>query len=448
MLRSVYFSAIAISLMMGSVAQAATWPSLPAACTPDRAVKWDDSKSVNHQSACHCPPPNRCPATLQQAQSSKSLIPYELALRCCDLTDEPCPAGEARSQQTGACVAVCPQGSALAGQPRPANGNCNPCRDPQHGDGGLSGPSGGNLGDTPQCPKRGCPDQYGGGSMGLLNSSSNPNLASPALVNAMRAYPNGVRVGVAQGYDAGEFIQPGQKPKIIYYEWQNIDAPAVIENAASAYLQRCRGPREDAQIRVDGTGRIVLPNNGYGYGGRLTVYEATINGNQCHYMGCEFVPSERSQTTCLTGETNVTLADGSSRKVADIKVGDVVKSSTGTNVVAATNVYHAKDRLFYSINGKGPMITGYHPIRTTHGWKVIDSTGAAKIGQTPGYSSAQLQVGDVIVTDKGEVTVKEIVGVDSPAVVPSYNLHFEKGGSFYANGIEVKGFDKMEMHYE
>ena len=125
--------------------------------------------------------------------------------------------------------------------------------------------------------------------------------------------------------------------------------------------------------------------------------------------------------TCFTGDTLITLADGSGRRIADMQVGDIVRTQHGVGTVAKVFEHEATQyrRLMF-----GPSVldvTDEHPLfhPETERWV------AAKL----------FQIGDTAQRVDGPTTLTEIAGV--VGVVPVYNLHVEPDETYYANGILV-----------
>ncbi|MFM9889705.1 MAG: hypothetical protein ACKVOE_03535 [Rickettsiales bacterium] len=204
----------------------------------------------------------------------------------------------------------------------------------------------------------------------------------------------------------------------------NLD-PA-LESGAASFLQVCR----------DAVGEYV------------ELERKSINGTQCAYLQCRYVYAGGSNESCLAEGTKVTLAGGKTKPVEAVKVGDVVQSYNGPHKVTAKNAYQSGLRVLYGINSSGAMITGDHPIKTTEGWKVISDTAATAYADKPGFAKTKLEVGDKIITHEGEVAVKDIMRFAKVEPVSTYNLQVEGDSDFFANDIDVKGFHKMEMHYE
>lgn len=125
-----------IALSSASIAHAANWPNLPVACTPDRAKPWDPNKSPNLQPVCHCPPGNLCPVSPEEYNTpSLQKMPPEFIFglngypKCCPSAPT-CPDGS-RMPSNGVCgsTVVCPSGTNMAGQPLPADRECNRCQE-------------------------------------------------------------------------------------------------------------------------------------------------------------------------------------------------------------------------------------------------------------------------------------------------------------------------------
>ena len=129
-------------------------------------------------------------------------------------------------------------------------------------------------------------------------------------------------------------------------------------------------------------------------------------------------------------------------------LGDVLKSPDGNHKVIAKNAYQSGLRVLYGLNGGDAMLTGDHPIMTKEGWKVITDEAAAFYADKAGFAKTKLAVGDVMITENGEVKVTEIKRFPKIDAISTFNVKVEGNGGFFANGIEVKAFSKMEMHYE
>ncbi len=147
--------------------------------------------------------------------------------------------------------------------------------------------------------------------------------------------------------------------------------------------------------------------------------------------------------SCLSPETNITMADGTLKAIKDLKMGDTVKAPYGNTGVIdeVVNIKWPKLEL-YNINDGQLRLTADHPIMTTGGWRAInydarkDDSGYKRYGIA---TVAQLKIGDVIVTENGDVPVTRIM--PDPVITDgeTFNLKLKDNiKGFYANGILVK----------
>ena len=152
--------------------------------------------------------------------------------------------------------------------------------------------------------------------------------------------------------------------------------------------------------------------------------------------------SNGSCDTCLSPDTKVSLADGSSKPIKELAVGDTVKSSDGkTAIIERVVKLDWKALALYSINDGALKLTADHPVMTTKGWRSVDlkaSQNAANYKRYGLESVDTLQIGDVIVTETGNITVSRIMPEPVIKNGISYNLKLKGADSFYANNILVR----------
>lgn len=209
-MRFSWLSAIATLLLIGSAAQAAAWPEMPAACTPDRMVKWNPAVSDALQAPCHCPPQSYCPtdpAIYYHPERGK--LPPKVLITCCE--QPKCPAGSVLAgrfvPEDGNCNPpnVCPNGTRLAGEPVPANGNCNGCRREggSHGDGHGGGGGGGNP-DPGSCPPPTPPSNCPANTCDLTELIRTPNIFSIISLCSGECVPSGQDAYVRRATNNGD----------------------------------------------------------------------------------------------------------------------------------------------------------------------------------------------------------------------------------------------------
>lgn len=107
---------------------------------------------------------------------------------------------------------------------------------------------------------------------------------------------------------------------------------------------------------------------------------------------------------CFSRETLVTMADGSYKRIDEIKVGDIVKSEIGTSEVKKINVHHEMRELF-ALNDSKYFVTEEHPFKTQTGWKAINPHHT---WEHHGVESNILEVGDILIKETGIETLKSI----------------------------------------
>lgn len=491
-LRYALVLALLTSLMAGPAAQAASWPSLPAACTPDRAAQWDGGISESNQVACHCPPPSLCPATYEEySNPALAKMPTALINRCCPSLSPPtCTSGTILAgqpvPQSGNCNPVCPIGTALEGQPLPADGNCNPAspcpakyyptmtetettamgtryvyQDGQSFDFDLDA-GGADQDDCDGCTLTKSLSRHYGYSLRIGDRAYWLYTQSCSYFGTCGSYErltNGVNTSRTT---LASVVGALGRDNLTWFGLSVADPRYLGNNRANPAIISIMGSSNRLQIRADvnssqsvpissalssGAGEFV--NQCLSVAGEYVELEyKTIDGNQCAYLQCRYVFSGLGQESCLASDVKVTLADGSSRPVKELKLGDVVKGSTGDHKIVASNIYQSGLRVLYGINGGAALLTGDHPLHTKDGWKVINPESAKLYADKAGFAKTALTVGDVLITDKGEVVVKSIERHAKVNPISTYNIKVDGNAGFFANGIEVKGFDKMEMKYE
>ncbi len=161
--------------------------------------------------------------------------------------------------------------------------------------------------------------------------------------------------------------------------------------------------------------------------------------------------------TCFAAGTQISLANGDTKNIEDIVVGDEVLGWDGnsieSSVVSAIDHRHTvgghgdacktlgDEPSLYTINDTGIEFTPEHPFLTKDGWKSL----VPNPNDEP-YKSIQepkvLSVGDSILRDGNWEEINTIGIVRSDSEERVYNITVEKLHSYIANGIVVhnKGF--------
>jgi len=160
-------------------------------------------------------------------------------------------------------------------------------------------------------------------------------------------------------------------------------------------------------------------------------------------------------TSCFTGDTLVTLADGEEKRIDRVRKGDLVLGrSSRPNRVVGIERLRLGNRKLYALNGSAPFVTAEHPIMTKTGWKAIDpeATAAENPLLAVGYlavddllirlaecavaagSSASMEFLEPVLEAKPLLNL-EARGADPDT--PVYNLLLDGDHTYFANGLLV-----------
>lgn len=154
-----------------------------------------------------------------------------------------------------------------------------------------------------------------------------------------------------------------------------------------------------------------------------------------------------AEAFCMLEGTKIQLANGETKNIEDIKLGDQLQSGSGSvsTVQALSRVIRTKG-LLHSINGGRAFITKEHPILTKAGWKAVEPNTKLKHSIK---IVGPLKVGDKLITPKGDVDVQSIEAktIESDSGVATYNMIVNGDGTFIADGLVVKSMNKSEIHY-
>lgn len=177
---------------------------------------------------------------------------------------------------------------------------------------------------------------------------------------------------------------------------------------------------------------------GYGYGsgtGTLTcldgysLYEApATNGT----------PNSPEGSSCFTKDSLVLMADGSQKRISEIRSGDWVQGHTGINKVVGIENVTLGNRRLVSINGSDFFASEEHPFASTEGWVSInpglerqnDSLGVMFMGE--GQTLIKLRETEKILSLRTHY---------SHAHTPLFNLLLDGDHTYYVNDYLVHNKD-------
>ena len=164
----------------------------------------------------------------------------------------------------------------------------------------------------------------------------------------------------------------------------------------------------------------------------ITKDDVIVSGETYNWEGC-----------CFDAGSQVLMADGTTKNIEDVKVGDIVMSlneDTGEFIkqkVAGTIINERSTDLVYVYLSNGVRIgmRAYHPLLTTEGWKSLRpelSETIVEIGNVE-----MLEIGDTIIGYEENVTVVSIEQRPEVENYPTYNLTIEGYHNYIVEGVVV-----------
>jgi hypothetical protein len=160
---------------------------------------------------------------------------------------------------------------------------------------------------------------------------------------------------------------------------------------------------------------------------------------------------------CFTAGTLIALADGTSRPIEHVLVGDLVLGNRGrVNQVIEVLRPILGLRPLYALNESNYFVTAGHPFMTEEGWKAIDP--AATPLEHAGLLVGQLAIGDRLLTLTAAavpvggggslhtaavdvridaVALHSLVGQPADPATQLYNLRLDGNHTYFANDLLV-----------
>ncbi len=146
---------------------------------------------------------------------------------------------------------------------------------------------------------------------------------------------------------------------------------------------------------------------------------------------------------CFPAGTPVLLADGSTRAIERLALGDVVQGKDVPARITATISFPQK--AIYTLHmedGRTLTLTDSHPVMTEHGWQSLSPAATSR--ENPDLDVAPLQVDARIETVQGYTTLLAIEAHSEP--VPVYNITVGDSHTYYANGVLVHNIAKTDIN--
>ena len=151
----------------------------------------------------------------------------------------------------------------------------------------------------------------------------------------------------------------------------------------------------------------------------------------------------KGASCCFDAGSKVLMADGTTKNIEDVKVGDMVMSlneETGDFVaqrVIKTIIKENSDDLVYVnlSNGKRIGMRAYHPLLTTEGWKSLRPELVETLIDVGNVQ--MLEVGDTLVGYEENVSIVSIEEREDIANYNTYNLSVENTHNYIVEGVVV-----------
>lgn len=215
------------------------------------------------------------------------------------------------------------------------------------------------------------------------------------------------------------------------------------------YRRAVMRPRFGEHLRLDTTSTATpLPLNTsvipalplcYGTGCAGVCPTSVPGGHVCSCTSSSSSSSSSSGGSCFTGDTRVTMADGSRKRIDALVVGDRVRGQSRINRVVGMETPALGARALYSINGSDAFVTHEHPFMTTEGWKSIDPAATAR--ENAAMAVGVLQVGDVLVREQGYTRIRSLAPATGDAGITVFNPLLDGDHTYYADGYLVHNKD-------
>lgn len=149
-----------------------------------------------------------------------------------------------------------------------------------------------------------------------------------------------------------------------------------------------------------------------------------------------------AKSTCFSGDTKITMADGTETPIKLLRVGeqlltyDEINHEQVTTEIVFVKKYNTSVGIaeIYLPNNKSIIFTKNHTLLTDNGWKALDVEGALR--ENPNLEITLLTKEDKLI-DKNGNTVDIIDIVDRPELdgIPVYNIDVEPYDTYLAEGI-------------
>ena len=191
----------------------------------------------------------------------------------------------------------------------------------------------------------------------------------------------------------------------------------------------------------------------------LQLYNFWTNGNHTYHV--RLPGSDQGMLVhnkCFIAGTEVLMQDGTWKNIEDVQIDEVLIGKDGSKnqilklhrpQLGINDHWLPRKQRMTSINGSEFSVSDDHMFFTTTGWKAPDAEISNLIHEhtiaAEGFTVTQLQIGDFIVSDNGDIT--EVTSIEFREDAPDLQLY-----NFWTNGnhtyhVRMKGVDQgMLVH--
>ncbi len=139
---------------------------------------------------------------------------------------------------------------------------------------------------------------------------------------------------------------------------------------------------------------------------------------------------------CFVAGTLVTMADGATKRIEDVEIGEKVKGLGRLNTVIGLNRPMLQQRPLIAFNDTGPFTTWDHPFWDNEGgvWRCVSPQHRKN---TDSLIVKRLKIGSKIATTDGDVEIAEIKQEAADPETQLYDLRLDGDHAYLADGFLV-----------
>ena len=231
--------------------------------------------------------------------------------------------------------------------------------------------------------------------------------------------------------------------------WKAFDSELVKQTKAEIAHLMMNGNLQigDEILTVDGSWVEITSLEIFLDEPEQTVYNFVLDGNNT-YFADGMLAHNRS---CFVENTEVTLSDGSKKKIQDVEIGETLIGQDGKlNEVLEYDHPMLDGRQLIGLNGNGAFMTPEHPLYTQDGWKSYRLSDTIEAyPHLEDIMVGELQVGDKIQTESGDwMEINSIEVFDNEPDQRVYNFILDGNNTYYADGLLAHNRDPLAQSFD